>query len=347
MKNLLASRAVTLSIFFAIAFQIGAFRSFAVEGGGGTGGGGTHTCLSFDGLSTKSVELYDLYEAREARRYKLVDPAGKTANELLNNAMKKIFKASPAVAYSVKMYLDYYVNHKTVVQNKEFEIIKDAKIIFIDKGCQYQQIAQWHDDYEAVFIDGSINDLFRQSQLNIAALALHEAVYAYERNFLGAKDSNHARKLVAQAFSSAELEKIKLPHIKNEQLIKANINSQYRIRVNAIKSNPNSIFESYGRLNDCELLNEGASCEFPLEINSAWTQGWNPSQFSVTANKSEPTITRFEVLENGIPIHTHEVKLNSENKNGNMYTYNTIDSAFVLIVPYADKIEKDILAYSL
>ena len=343
MKNLLVSRAVALSIFFAIAFQIGAISAFAVEGGGGTGGGGTHTCLSHDGLSTKSVELYDLYEGREARRYKLVDPAGKTANELLNDAMKKIFKASPQLAYAIKEKLDYYVSHKAVVENKEFEVIKDAKIIFIDKGCQYQQIAQWRDDYEAIFIDGSINDLFRQSQLNIAALALHEAIYAYDRENQQAVNSNYTRKLVAQAFSNAEFGEMKFNNQMLLTLITISYKNKYKIRINSVRNKPATVDIGMIKFSeDCKLLGQNSSCEIPININNNINTnlGINPLLYYVKNAESGHPGARLEILENEIPVYVKKIEYISR-------PYNIKKEGFSFLMPYSETLEKEILSLPL
>ncbi len=187
---------------FAIAFS--SVTSFAKEGSGTSGGGGTHTCLNTDG-SVKSSEMYDLYEGREARGYKIIDAGNLTANELLNNAMKKLWNADQDLAFQVYENLFTYSERRSAKTDKQFTIIKDATIVFVDKGCQYQQIAQWKDEYKTVFIDGDLDKIFSKSELNRAALALHEAVYAYYRT-KGDVDSDRTRELVAKAFSDQEIQ---------------------------------------------------------------------------------------------------------------------------------------------
>lgn len=191
-------------LFLTVVFAFSVNPVFA-DGSATSGGGGTHTCLNSDG-SVKSTELYDLYEAREAYGYKLVDATGKTANQLLVQAVKKIWDAHPLLASQVVQKLVFYSTHKLFLKDKSWDVINDSKQVFIDKGCQYQQIAQWRDRYNTIFVDESLFKIFGLSELNRAALALHEAVYAFARMDGGDVISDGSRTLVAQAFSNAVIE---------------------------------------------------------------------------------------------------------------------------------------------
>lgn len=204
----------SVSIFLAVALQFSVLSAHA-EGGGGTGGGGTHVCFKKDkygnlifGRDRKpilnTVELYDLYEAREVRRFSLVDTQGKSANELLNGAVEKIYNENPWYANYLLGFLKFYSKNKYVTQNKQYSVIRDANLVFLDEDCEYRELAQWRSAYESIFINGNLVDIFTGSQLNIAALALHEAVYALERSrkFDGNINSDHARLVVGQAFST-------------------------------------------------------------------------------------------------------------------------------------------------
>ena len=229
MKKLKCFQPLILSIFLSFVLQFNAYTAKAQAergesfGGGGTGGGATHYCLKYEseevmgenGLTignfpklsdASTAELYDLYEAREIRRgYKLINPGKKTANQLLNDAMKKIYAESPLYAYEILKSLKLYSEMKDVVYNKKFNVIKDANIVFTDENCEYREIAQWRGQYEKVFINGNLLELFNKSPLNVAGLALHEAVYHFERATFKATNSDHTRIVVGQSFSDKKL----------------------------------------------------------------------------------------------------------------------------------------------
>ena len=116
-----------------VAIFITCQSAMSVEGNGTSGGGGTHTCLNSDG-TVKSSEMYDLYEARELKEFKIINPGNKNANELLVDAMKKIWLSDPVFANAVKDKLQYYVEHKKPKTGKEYTIIKDATIVMVDVG---------------------------------------------------------------------------------------------------------------------------------------------------------------------------------------------------------------------
>ncbi len=327
-KNL--SLAVFITFFYGQASQAGSATS---------GGGGTHTCLNPDG-SVLSSELYDLYEGREARGYNLVNPAGKTANQLLNEAMKKIYESSPLLAYKVKEYLDYYVGHKTIKENKQLAVINDANILFLDIGCQYQQIAKWQKEYDRIFIDGNLNKVFAKSPLNVAALALHEAVYAYERQqHSETTDSDYSRKLVAEAYSDAEFE-LKDDPKKLYEKIPINIGKEYSIRFTRIKNGSQiaSIGLNGGITFGCDLI-VSSTCTWPLSL---------PRNIYLDLlfdrahdNKS---LIRVEILANGIPINSRDVRVDQQFFNDGFYQK---DLKIMLLVPYEEALEDQILNLAL
>lgn len=242
---------------------IGILLTFApgvFAGGATSGGGGTHTCLGADG-SIVSSELYDFYEGRELREYQLVDPKGKSANELLNDAMEKLYASDPSYAIQVLQKLKYYVAHKKPIYGKHLAVITDANIVLVDEGCQYQQIAQWRDEYQTVFVDGDLEKFFSQSPLNIAGLALHEAIYAVERE-KQATHSDYTRKLVAQLFSNQSVD-----HRTSATILwSQNPKASYQLQMKALHGSFTGQMVSSGY-----YLNSGVSGAKVLEAgDSAW-----------------------------------------------------------------------------
>ncbi len=207
MNYLMKLNCILLTAFSLVTGTFAAQSAFA-RGADGSGGGGTHTCYNADG-SIRSTLLYDFYEGQALRHYKLIQADHKTPLQLLDYAMRKIYSRDPAFARSVLDQLQYYAEHRSVEWNKKFSTLPDAAIVFVDQGCEYRQIAQWRGDFDdTIFIDGNLNQVFSQNALNIAGLALHEAVYAVLRKQDKMTDSDFARDVVAQAFSDQSVDRI-------------------------------------------------------------------------------------------------------------------------------------------
>ncbi len=280
---------------------IAGLQSFALaEGPGDRGGGATHVCYDETGR-IKSVELFDLYEAREALGYKLVDPTGKTANELLYNAMVKISKASYGFADKIERYLSEYARITRTVLNKEFDVIKDARIVFVDKNCEYKQIAQWKgrrisEVPAVVYINAELIDIFRRSNLNIAALALHEAIYAFQRDEEGEQYSDRARAIVAKSFSDEPLTELDVSMLNYKFHNIFPPNASYTVRLTAVKNNPSAIHIYTGSQHDkCEINAVGDLCE--LEVSSHKSFYYRFAHFV----EDEKATVKMEVLKNGKP----------------------------------------------
>ena len=74
-----------------------------------------------------------------------------------------------------------------------------------DKGCSYEQLANWHDQSNKIFIDQGLYEKMQASNLNVAALLLHEAAYKVSRVITKVEDSNRVRKFVGEVFSTSEI----------------------------------------------------------------------------------------------------------------------------------------------
>ncbi len=318
-------------------------------GGDGSGGGGTHSCLTYSLdkqghkiIKSGTSELYDLYEARVAHGYNLVNSTGKTANELLNDAMMKIYTANPVYAGAVLDKLKFYTSRKKMLAKKSFNVLNDAHIVFVDQGCSYKQIAQWNDGYNAVVIDSDLYGIFRKSPLNMAALALHEAVYAVERASSGVKDSDKTRKLVGQAFSDARVDLIKkvnnVFHIKAGHfyswILKA-LDGQSHAIVNVGSwqdklMKTSSVFRSTwtGKLSTSPDNSQVASMASPVEISNGTVvieYGFYQSEREVES----PLRIHFQIYEDArLPVYSRVISKNELDNNGR------VDGNLVLALPY-------------
>ena len=316
---------------------------------GTRGGGGTHSCLKYsvdkEGkkfIKSGTSELYDLYEAREAHGYKLVDPVGMSANDLLNKAMLKIYNVNPVYAGAVLDKLKFYTSHKRKLPHKSFNILSDANIAFVDQGCAYMQIAQWRDEYNAIVIDSDLHKIFQKSALNIAALALHEAVYAVERSYSLATDSDRTRKIVGQAFSDANIDLIKKAEIIipvqaghfYSWILKA-LDGEFHSVINVefwqdqfmkIKSAKNFIW--LGELSNKPHGAQIASIASPVELsNGTAVIGYT---FYQSGDEKKSTMRlNFEIYEDAHrSIHSKVISKNELNENGR------INGNLTLALPY-------------
>ncbi len=355
MKTLKRLHLTTLSIFLSSALQLTAptvqAQAELTEGGGGTGGGGTHVCFKSDGQGDlilkkgkpviSSIEFYDLFEAKKVRRnYKVINPGNLTANQLLNEAMKKIYEESPLYAYQILSNLKAYSEMKEVNYNKKFNIIGDANIVFTNNNCEYREIAQWRDQYEKVFINGNLTEIFNRSPLNIAGLALHESIYKFERTHFNATTSDHTREVVGQSFSDKKLTLIPKAfldkptpalhrntqdpfHLINSAIVLKNNSDRLYLRFTLLTKNQYSdqlqIYVSSLEYlpNMCQLKDSGSTCGFPIEKISNFKPielniSSNPKYFCMSCplpNDEMPEV-KVEIFDNaGNKLFDEQVKL--------------------------------------
>jgi hypothetical protein len=162
---------------------------------GGVGnGGGTHWCPD------KAPEMYDVYEG--VRRYKLdIVENGSRSEEIIEKAVQRVTNSNATLAHELNEKIKYLMNGGLSLEDGiELKRIPDANVLMVDEGCEYRQLANWDNVTNRVFVN---NDYYQSmSELNKAALILHEAVYAVSRDRLKVDNSDSSRKLVAELLAS-------------------------------------------------------------------------------------------------------------------------------------------------
>lgn len=116
----------------------------------------------------------------------------------------KLANNNPSFAFEVKQQINKLMNplNFRIKDRLSLKPVPDANILMVDEGCTYQQLANWDDVTDAVFVK---NEYFKTfSNLNKAALYLHEAIYKVARVRASAKNSDEVRRLVAEILSTTE-----------------------------------------------------------------------------------------------------------------------------------------------
>ncbi len=184
-------------------------NSIATNGHGGNGGG-VHYCPK------KSIEFYDLYEAREIYRFKqskltesLKEEDVQNLDSLIRQYLEKVFLVDPLLEKEIYKIVKTIDTKFVFIHQKNLTRLHDSNIPFTDINCQYRQLANWHNLSDSIFIDITLFNELRnspQNRANLAAFYVHEALYKLYRvrnpNF---KNSDVVRKFVAEIFSDTPL----------------------------------------------------------------------------------------------------------------------------------------------
>ena len=185
---------------------LGLIASISTFAGHETGnGGGVHYCPNRD----VKVQFYDLYEGRNANPRKPIpvfQAAYDTEEIMLKNAVEKLSKVHPIMAAMVKEQLDF-INVKTNIERvaKKLRPIDDANFLWVDEDCSYEQLANWMDNDDVLYVRESLMALLEKQPLDLAAFKMHEAIYKSARQYLDIKTSDEVRLLNAYLFSEADI----------------------------------------------------------------------------------------------------------------------------------------------
>ena len=195
LKSLVITGFLSLSILPALA-------QGESMGSGSSGGGDAIVC--FDGSTIKSAALMDLYEGNNIFG-DVHTLQGSHYLSILNSALDKI----GASAYGLKTgfterssikELAIHVEQKKRFISRSVELapVNDSYEVFLPKDCKIVQAAIFVDKNTILF-DKNIWDKF--SELDKAALILHEAVYWYDRMSNFKFDSRRTRRVVSTTFT--------------------------------------------------------------------------------------------------------------------------------------------------
>jgi hypothetical protein len=182
-------------------------------------GGGIHYCPA-----NKTQELYDIYEGQARYGYELTDRK-LSVEQFIQFAIKRIGDANPYIGRLVKEQIDYLKQgHMIIRPSVKLTPIGDAKILLVDEGCEYKQLANWDEVSGNLLVNKNYFD--QLNDLNKAALYIHEALYKVGRDLDllekvadGTTTSDEIRPMVGEVFSNAESLK-KIWQVKDPEEVK-------------------------------------------------------------------------------------------------------------------------------
>ena len=177
-------------------------------------GGGVHVC--YDGKKVdangdriiKSIEMYDLYETSE--RYKIksgvkpdaIPSSLTTEADFLNYAYQRTAELASipenngnggkAMAARLEAAVAL-VEKKIVPTDQELDLVYDAKRLMHGKNCIYDQLANWDDRTNQLFVKADYYEMIKKLPLSLAAFKTHEAFYFLDRRYHDAQNSDDSR----------------------------------------------------------------------------------------------------------------------------------------------------------
>lgn len=219
---------IIAALSLACSLLLGSPASAA--GVGSTGGGKAIVCRDHRNR-IKSVEVLDLWEARELHGLKIPsskEPVEKqidTAVELLKNVtyypivessgpdgQSKTWRGPEALAHDLRGITALFTEIASGVvrlHGKKLKLTDDSLEEAYPNGCQPEQVVIFHDQRGGlpnVLVNQDLVD--RMDAQNRAALYVHEALYHVLRRLDGEENSLRVRRAVGLAFSGHAFKKI-------------------------------------------------------------------------------------------------------------------------------------------
>ncbi len=217
-------------------------------------GGGIHHCP--DRSAGQQFEFYDLYEGKNARPERPIPvylKAYGTADKMIEDAIKKLADVNPVFAELVEIQLEYIALAGSVKRvNKKLKLVPDANYLWVDEDCSYQQLANWREKDNRLYVRESFMAQMEKSPLDLAAFKMHETIYKAARLVQEQTSSDKVRELVAYLFSPASIPADVMTFIDSINFLQ-DLNLGNRLEV--INLNDNSVQIHLGKINK-EKMNQ-------------------------------------------------------------------------------------------
>ncbi len=164
----------------------------------GNEGHGGISVVCRNGGAIQSIELLDMYEAREIHGLNVL-ASSKPVREQFREVLDKNLVDYPEDAQILLDKTEFYFQKaQPISTGSKLVLTNDAFPIALPIGCQFEQVAVV-DTYGTLFVDTNL--LKAMSNQNQAALYLHEAIYSLARQNVHATSSISTRKAVGMLFS--------------------------------------------------------------------------------------------------------------------------------------------------
>jgi len=182
---------VLFLVFISLVTVVRAPKAWS-EGTSVGNGGVTVVCRNLKG-TILSVQLLDLFEGENLKPKLLYSKKSFSSDEFIRIAEDRM-KSNPTFLKVFQAEL-MNVRSNVVELNKlvGLQPTNDAFPVINKKGCKFEQLANYRDQENTIYLDREISD--QLDQLNKAAFYVHEVSYSLSRRH--AKDTNsiRARKL--------------------------------------------------------------------------------------------------------------------------------------------------------
>lgn len=171
--------------------------------GPSTGGGGSaFVCRSPAGEIQKTVFL-DLWEAQQVYGWPVLKNNQQTARAQIRSALLKLKTIDPVLARETANIVERIQDTAVFLgANVDFAIPEDAKAKYFDPNCQLSGMLYFDDQFNKLFISNPIFEKL-ESQTEVAAAWIHEAIYKILRSKLAQTTSMSTRVLVGCLFSTS------------------------------------------------------------------------------------------------------------------------------------------------
>ena len=199
-------------IIFIIGLMM--ISSFAFSGQKEGNGGGVWACKT-PSNSFIWIDLVDLYEGREEFHLNIPQRESQNQDEILGEIKERLLSIDKKFGEALSHSIDDIVSSMSFTMGK-LTIIDDAlyRIRPPESTCtrgwvEYVQLANFT-YYQKTLIQKTIWEDEKFSELNKAALIIHEAVYKYARENKGDTNSVRTREAVAHIFSDMDTDGLRL-----------------------------------------------------------------------------------------------------------------------------------------
>lgn len=197
-----------LTKLLAAVAMFSVISTFAADGTKDGGGGGAYVCRNADGAILKSM-LADLWEAEKTpfrwpnHKGKLhVSKSNEDAKQQFQKALSKLASADPKFAAMVGSEMEkIWAGLEIMPEDVSIAVPDDLKVGYFPTGCAPEGMMFYNDEADKLHIR---EDIFQklETQTDVAAAWMHEAVYKILREKALHQTSKYARRLVACLFSA-------------------------------------------------------------------------------------------------------------------------------------------------
>jgi hypothetical protein len=193
-------KALTLNTLLAVLLT----SSIAFAGPITSGGGFAVVCRSHNS-EILSAELLDLYEAKNKFNYTILNSLGNLEDDMIaatiNINRLQGYVVSPSRDDVLMTLNEFFKRVNFLPKTSELPNLNDlGQHAPAPKNCKIEPLAVWNDQSGKIKINAEIwNNL---TTLGQSALINHENYYWYERTHLNQSTSEHARAVIATAYST-------------------------------------------------------------------------------------------------------------------------------------------------